>query len=149
MIDRQTVCRRLHALESYAAELERLAATLSRERFDAELGSQWMVEHGLQLAIECLLDVGSHLVAAERLGTPQSYREVIELLGERGILPLDYVTRALSMPGFRNILVHDYLGVDLGFVWQMLHEGPAQFREFIRYVVAHLKAQPTGPHGSA
>jgi uncharacterized protein YutE (UPF0331/DUF86 family) len=141
MTDRETICRRLHALESYAAELERLAATLSRSAFDATLSTQWMVEHGLQLAIECVLDIGNHLVAGEQLGSPQSYREVIELLGQRGILPADFVDQVRGMPGFRNILVHDYLAVDTAVVWEVLQGGPAQFREFIGHVATHLRTQ--------
>ena len=142
MIDRASVCRRLHALERYTAELERLAASLTRERFDAELSTQWTVEHGLQLAIECVLDIGSHLVVAEHLGVPDSYREVIELLGQRGILPADFVQRVIGMPGFRDILVRDYLAVDLAIVWRLFQEGPAQFREFLRHVARFVKSQP-------
>ena len=141
MTDRETICRRLHALESYATELERLATTLSRSSFDSTLSTQWMVEHGLQLAIECVLDIGNHLVASEQLGSPQSYREVIELLGQRGVLPADFVARVRGMPGFRNILVHDYLVVDTAVVWDLLQRGPAQFREFIGLVAAHVRAQ--------
>jgi len=140
VIDRAAICRRLHALEGYVAELRRLGATLPRERFDEDLSSQWAVEHGLQLAIECVLDVGSHLVSAEGLGSPESYREVIELLGRAGILPADYVARARRMPGLRNVLVHDYLAVDLDVVWRVLHEGPAELEEFLRHVARHVKA---------
>jgi uncharacterized protein YutE (UPF0331/DUF86 family) len=145
MIDHQTLCRRLHALEQYTAELERLASTLDRNRFETELATQWMVEHGLQLAIESVLDVGNHLVAGEGLGAPQSYREVIELLGERGILPPGFVNQVRGMPGFRNILVHDYLAVDLDTVWAMLQKGPVQFREFLRHIAAHIKPSASGP----
>jgi uncharacterized protein YutE (UPF0331/DUF86 family) len=141
MTDGETICRRLHALEAYAAELERLGVTVSRDKFDAELSTQWMIEHGLQLAIECVLDVGNHLIAGEHLGTPQSYREIIELLGQRGILPPEFVSAVRGMPGFRNILVHDYLAVDPGIVWDMLQTGPVQFREFIHYVAACLRAR--------
>jgi uncharacterized protein YutE (UPF0331/DUF86 family) len=139
-LDRETICRRLHALEGYAAELDRLAATVPRQQFTDQISSQWAIEHGLQLAIECVLDVGSHLIAAESLGAPQSYREVIEILGTRCVLPADFVAKVQGMPGFRNILIHDYLAVDLDVVWQMLHDGPAQFREFIGYVAAHIRA---------
>jgi len=145
MIDRASVCRRLHALERYADELERLAATVPRQRFDADLSVQWMIEHGLQLAVECVLDIGSHLVAAERMGTPESYRQVIELLGTRGILPPEFVQRTVTMPAFRNILVHDYLAVDLSVVWRMLQGGPQQFREFIRHIAGHIKSFPPAP----
>lgn len=142
MTDRQVICRRLHALEAYVTELERLASTLSRSAFDSEVTSQWMVEHGLQLAIESILDIANHLVAGGRLGAPQSYREALELLGSAEILPGEFVSRLRGMPGFRNILVHDYLAVDLGIVWDMLQTGPAQFREFIRRVAAHLRSLP-------
>ena len=140
MIDRESICRRLHALERYTVELERLGGTLSRADFDGNLGIQWMVEHGLQLAIACVLDVANHLVAGEQLGSPRSYREAIELLGERGILPAAFVAAVRGMPGFRNILVHDYLAVDPAVVWDMLQTGPAQFRAFIGHIAAHLRA---------
>jgi uncharacterized protein YutE (UPF0331/DUF86 family) len=142
MIDREAICRRLHTLEAYTSELERLAATLLRSAFDSTLSVQWTVEHGLQLAIECILDIGNHLVAAEHLGSPQSYREVIELPGQRDVLPAGFISRVRGMPGFRNIPVHDYLAVDTSLVWEMLQSGPAQFREFIRHVAVHLRALP-------
>ena len=53
-------------------ELERLVADLSPNDLQQELQLQWGVEHGLQLAIECVLDVASHLVTAARLGAPQT-----------------------------------------------------------------------------
>jgi uncharacterized protein YutE (UPF0331/DUF86 family) len=104
-----------------------------------------MVEHGLQLAIECVLDIGNHLVASEQLGSPQSDREVIELLGQRGVLPPAFVDQVRGMPGFHNILLHDYLTVDTAVVWELLQRGPAQFREFIAHVAADLRAQQGGP----
>jgi len=94
----------------------------------------------LQLAIACVLDIGSHLIAGEGLGAPESYREVIEILGARGIVPEPFVDQVRGMPGFRNILVHDYLAVDLDIVWAMLHAGPAQFRDFAGHVARHLRA---------
>ncbi len=139
MTDREAICRRLHALETYAAELQRLAVTVPRETFAAELSTQWMIEHGLQLAIECVLDIGNHLVAGEQLGTPQSYGRSSSC-SDNGMLSADFVSRVRGMPGFRNILVHDYLAVDPGIVWEMLQAAPGQFQEFIRYITAHLRS---------
>ena len=42
------------------------------------------------------------------------------------------------MPGFRKMLVHDYLDVDLDVVWEMLQAGPAHFREFLRLIAVWL-----------
>lgn len=84
-------------------------------------------------------------MAGEGLGAPQSYREVIELLGARGIVPPGFVAQVRGMPGFHNILVHDYLAVDLDMVWSMLQEGPAQFREFLKHVAVHVKQASEPP----
>jgi uncharacterized protein YutE (UPF0331/DUF86 family) len=141
VIDQNTVCERLHALERYSQELRALRERLSKELLEADIGNQWTVEHGLQVAIECVFDVASHWVAAERLGTPANYREAIELLGKHGVLSPDFVEHNLGMAGFRNVMVHEYLDVDLDVVWRMLDEAPDQFDEFIRQIALQLKRQ--------
>lgn len=141
MIDKEKVCGRLRALERYCTELEGLQRVLEEEDFKRDLKNQWMVEHGLQLAIECMLDIGNHLIAAESLGSPQSYREIIEVLGQKGVIPEAFAAAIKGMAGFRNILIHDYLAVDLDEAWKALHEGPGQFREFIRYIATYLNKQ--------
>ena len=54
-------------------------------------------------------------------------------------------TALVVVPGFRNILVHAYMAVDLDTVWDMLEHGPAQFREFIRHAADYLRSHPGTP----
>ncbi|MBC7218556.1 MAG: DUF86 domain-containing protein, partial [Hadesarchaea archaeon] len=44
------------------------------------------VERYLSLALECVFDVGEMIISLEGLRKPESYREVIEILGEGKIL---------------------------------------------------------------
>jgi uncharacterized protein YutE (UPF0331/DUF86 family) len=66
------------------------------------------VEHTLQLAIQAALDVGSHIVSDERLGEPETSRDVFRLLGRAGYVPADLLGRLEQMAGFRNVVVHLY-----------------------------------------
>jgi uncharacterized protein YutE (UPF0331/DUF86 family) len=45
-----------------------------------------VVEHTLQIAIQAALDVASHIVADERLGEPETNRELLDRLSADGWL---------------------------------------------------------------
>ena len=62
----------------------------------------------IQRACEAALDMGQHLIRRERLGIPQSARDVFTLLARAGWIEQDLADALRRMVGFRNIAVHDY-----------------------------------------
>ncbi len=137
MVDVETVTALLRALDQYVDELEKYRA-LSYEEFAAKTQHYWAVEHGLQLAIQSLLDVGNHILAAETARQVEEYRDIIVALGEEGILPPAFASRILGMAGFRNVLVHRYRQVNLREVYDHLQNDLDDFRRFARYVTEWL-----------
>ena len=86
------------AREEYAADPTGFSSNYTRQ--DAAILN-------IQRACEAALDMGQHLIRRERLGVPQSARDVFTLLAQSG-----WITPALAdglkrMVGFRNIAVHD------------------------------------------
>lgn len=77
-------------------------------------------ERCLQLAIESVLDMGSHLVAAKGLREPRDYEDVITVLAEERIISPELATRLQGVGKFRNVLVHEYVILDLDQVYQHL-----------------------------
>jgi uncharacterized protein YutE (UPF0331/DUF86 family) len=135
VLDEGVVLARLDGLRTVLLELRELlpeepgALTLLEERI-----TRRAVERCLYLAIQHLLDIGAHIVAAEGWGLPGSYREVIEKLG---VLPPEFARLIAPMAGFRNILEHDYVELDL----RELDANARRFDDFDRfagYVVAYL-----------
>lgn len=98
---------------------------------------RWAVERGLQLAAQNALDIATHLAASQGRDVPD-YATAIDTLGELGILPGDFAARFRGLAGFRNVLVHGYLGVDVTRVHHLLNAGLADFEEFVRHVQAYL-----------
>lgn len=129
MVDIESVIERLQALEEYTNELLSLA-NLSLEDLQQNTKDRWAVERGLLLAIECILDIGSHIIAEEKLGRPKDYTEVIDILGKRDVIPLDFAKEIREISGFRNLLIHEYLQVDLKKVYESLTKSPNQFNKF-------------------
>lgn len=138
MVEVETLKKHLQALEEYVNELESYRALTYRD-FCSTSQNYWAVQHGLQLAIQSLLDIGSHVLAAETTQRPEEYRDIIVGLGEAGVLPAAFAARILGMAGFRNILVHRYLQVDLWEVYQHLQKDLDDFRQFSRYILTWLE----------
>jgi len=95
-------------------------------------------ERYLHLSIECLLDMGNHIISDLGLRKPEDYQEVFIILSEAGILPKPFVRRIAPMAGFRNILVHDYLKIDDSKVYAILHKHVPDFEKFVGYVAKYL-----------
>jgi uncharacterized protein YutE (UPF0331/DUF86 family) len=86
---------------------------LPLQRFLEDRDSQDVVLHNLQLAIQGCIDLATHIVVDEGWGLPGTYGEVFTTLCQRGLLDADLARRLALASGLRNILVHDYLAIDL------------------------------------
>lgn len=50
-------------------------------------------------------------------------------MGELGVLPLELAERLAPIAGFRNILVHEYLGID----WDEVYHNLVNLDDFERF----------------
>lgn len=139
MVDRDVVFQRLSALRLNARRLARAHAE-GRERFVSDEDLYLKAERCLQLAIQAMLDIGTHIIADQGLNRPAGYEDVVPELGRAGILPAELVRRLSGTAGLRNILVHDYLAVDHGRMFDDLAGGLGDFEEFARAIEAMVSS---------
>lgn len=90
----------------------------------------------IQRACEAALDMGQHLVRREKLGVPQSARDVFTLLAQAGWIETALADDLKRMVGFRNIAVHDYQTMQLPITIRII---TFHLDEFLRYSQALLK----------
>jgi uncharacterized protein YutE (UPF0331/DUF86 family) len=140
VVSNDVVRQRLQLLESYVRQLESYRRR-SLEDVRSDIGLAWAVEHGLQLSIQCVIDVCLYLVAGLALGVPATAQEAVELLRDAGFFPHDFASRLIQMSRFRNILVHVYQQVDIDRVYSHLQTGLDDFGQFARLVVDFLDRQ--------
>jgi uncharacterized protein YutE (UPF0331/DUF86 family) len=84
--------------------------------------------------IQNLLDIGGHLLASEIKNDWEDYGEVILKLGNHGIVPQEFSDQIKGMAGLRNILIHEYLRIDLNKLFDYLKYRLEDFIQFIRYI---------------
>jgi len=136
-IDQEVIQKKLQELKRYVKELENLK-NIPFDEFSSSLNKQWMFHHGLQLSIQILLDIGNHILAAIGENQIEEYVDVIDKLGENGIIPIDFSKRIRGMVGLRNILVHEYADIDLHKVYDIVQNKLQDFYHFAEYIVDYL-----------
>lgn len=133
--DSRVVRRHLLALRRAVEELERHTGKPITALNDWD--ELRCVERGLQLCAQNALDIATHLAAGAGRDIAD-YASAIDSLSELGILDRDFAAGFRSVAGFRNILVHGYLEVDLAILHTVLNTRLTEFSAFADVIEAHL-----------
>ncbi len=125
-----------------AATIERCVARAREEYFSdpATFATNFTRQDAailnIQRACEAALDMGQHLIRRDRLGVPQSARDVYTLLAQAGRIEKPLAEGLQRMVGFRNIAVHDYQTLQLPITVAIIEK---HLDEFLDYSKALLQ----------
>lgn len=135
--------------EQVAAKLARLADTIvslrtlpsdDAARFRADDRNLDAALHRLQVAIQILIDVGSHVVARLGLGPSETSQELLERLERAGEPRPGEAKRFGKLFAFRNRIVHLYDRVDDTIVLGILRDDLGDLEELARRYLLALGA---------
>jgi len=116
---------------------------LTPEEFADEHVLVAAAERDLQVAIQAALDIGSMILASERVSPPKRYSDIFPALADVGVLSPAFAEKLTGMARFRNVLVHLYLRVDAMQLYRYMHRDLEDFDEFARCVSEWLSTQST------
>ncbi len=120
--------KRLDELNERLARLEPLKDK-SRETFDRDPYLRDIVERNLEIAAQCCIVICNRIISLENAKKPIDYYDAILRMGEIEVLPLGFAKDLAPIAGFRNILVHQYLGID----WDEIYNKLSHMDDFIRF----------------
>jgi len=138
----------------------RLAALRKRfasyEEFEADVDTRELVVHYLRIALECVLDICRHFLAAKGVGmTELDPTKLIELAGDRGLLDPGFARKIRGMAGIRNAIVHVYRVLDYRAIYEAVTQRLGDLDEFARQVKRYVDSedcagepQPDAPTGA-
>jgi uncharacterized protein YutE (UPF0331/DUF86 family) len=128
-----------------AATIERCVARAREEyaaagdHFDTDFSRQDAAVLNIQRACEAALDMGHHLIRRDRLGLPQSARQVFDLQAQAGRIDPTLAESLKKMVGFRNIAVHDYQTLLLPITINVITQHMDEFLQFSSALLADKK----------
>lgn len=105
--------KRLQSLEGNVAELRELQSAYSLSDIKQDKKKEWALRYGLLESIQMVIDLSCHLAVHHNLGSAETYSDCIRLLGQFDIINEQLEERLISMAGLRNILVHEYVAVNV------------------------------------
>lgn len=91
-------------------------------------------ERTLQLAIEVCLDLADHVIADHRLPVPETAAGAFDALRDAKLLTPELAAALVRMARFRNLLVHDYVRIDAGRVFDIATNDVADLERFSEVV---------------
>lgn len=120
-------------------ELSRCLLQLSKHRgvtaaeLEDDLDKTWTIQHGLQLAIQVVLDLGNHILAGEGV-TVEAYADIFVELARLQVIPKGFAKSIKWMAGLRDLLVHEYAVIDPARLVGVLNNRLDDFRLFASYM---------------
>ena len=97
----------------------------------------------MQRACEQAIDLANHTIKVRKLGLPKGSRESFRLLADNGIVPRDLATKLENMVGFRNTLVHEYQGLDIQLMVEVIEHHLDDLLDFTNFIVQEFAGDET------
>ena len=141
VVDRQILENLLNKLQKTISKLERME--FSPEEFAENEDIQDLVDRRLQVAIECCIDMATHLASGLNLPGQDTAGEVFKLLAEEKILDRKLSEKLSEACGLRNILVHEYLTINYDLVFQNYKYNLVDLKEFAKVIIDFLEKNPS------
>jgi len=92
-------------------------------------------KHLIQVSIECCLDISNHIIASEKMRSPNDYADSFRVLHENKIIPDDLLNNLIEMAKFRNRLVHLYWEIDKEMLFEIIQLNLSDFNRFIQSIL--------------
>jgi uncharacterized protein YutE (UPF0331/DUF86 family) len=142
MFDEKGILDHLRELNESLKDWERYQS-ISLEELHTDRDKRNMILHAMLISIQSVIDIANHIIADEGFRKPSTYRESFEILYEEGLIPKNLSDKLSDLAGFRNILVHIYLRLDIDAIYEVLQQDLVVLKEFERAVKRLLQGGET------
>ncbi len=91
-----------------------------RAAFESDEAVQDRVDRNAQLLAQACADIALHILSATGGAAPETYADALTKLGDAGVIDPTLSVRLAAAVRLRNVLVHGYLDVDHGRLFDEL-----------------------------
>ncbi|HFL3828466.1 TPA: DUF86 domain-containing protein [Clostridioides difficile] len=133
MVNIEVIKQRLNQLSTSINKIERFKE-ISLEEFLKDDIIQDVVEYNLFIAINMMIDIATHIVVDNNMGSPETLGEAFNILNKEKYLNDEETKVYRNMVGLRNILSHEYINIDKKIIYSILKNNLVDIKKFIIFV---------------
>jgi len=137
LVDKTVIMRKLSELDTYLKQIREFTG-MTLQVYIADWRTQRIVERTLQMMIETCADIANHIVSDSGMRAPTGYADTFSVLMENAVINPDLSTIMGKMAKFRNVVVHQYEGVDAEIVIAILTKRLNDFERFREAILSYL-----------
>lgn len=138
-LDPDTIHEKLRLMEQTLGHLDDLGQ-VDRGRLTAEPVVRAAVERWITVLVDLAVAVNLHVVAARLGRSAADYATSFHMAAEAGAIEQELAVRLAPSAGARNVLVHEYVAIDLDQLVIAVARARADYPEFVRQVAAFARA---------
>lgn len=142
-LDPNRVHAKLATMREILDELDDLQG-LTFEQLTKDRRTRAAVERFISQLVDLAVDINAHVVAARLDKAASNYRETFKLSADAGAITHELADQLAPSVGMRNVIVHEYLDLDLVRLAEAIPIAAMQYREYLRQIATYVTATPSG-----
>ncbi len=132
--DKKMIKQKILDVDIYLEKLgDKLPKTL--DEFLDDLDAQLINQRIFEIITQTMLDICYHIIVKQKLKIPENYGDCIKSLSSLDILSPEETEKYRLIIGMRNIIVHQYGGIDLGLLYHGLGSIAEDFHKFASKII--------------
>jgi uncharacterized protein YutE (UPF0331/DUF86 family) len=129
---------RLKELDAVVVQLNRYR-DLKPETMKQDLEKRWVIERGLEAGAQLILDIADHILSSHFGYYSETYEDTLKGLLEKNVISNDLYDQIKGLGSLRNILIHQYVQVDLGIVFNSFYKSLKVFPLFAEEIISWIE----------
>lgn len=129
--------QRLENLEENIVHLNSLKQKFSISDIKKNKLDEWSLRYGIFESIQIIIDISCHISSKYNLGSAKTYVECIENLQKQNFIDTDLSKSLISAIGLRNLLIHEYVKIDIAQLYSFL-DFTVDFSRFIKELKEYI-----------
>ena len=139
--DREAVSKIISDIERYTKDLQELDITAREDLEDHR--TLYALSMLLFTIINRSLDLADEVIITNRLGMPQSYREIFDILRRRRFIDRELAEEMAALVFYRNMIAHQYDDLTDDDLWSLFQ----RFDTILAFVERMKEIIREGPPG--
>jgi uncharacterized protein YutE (UPF0331/DUF86 family) len=129
----------LKQLELLIKQAEKYQKMVNRKRFLTDEMARDAICRVLQQTIEAILTIGEMVITQNNFTKPETNEDIFEILATSKVISNKLSSELRGVGGFRNVLVHNYISLDLNLAYDYLEKGVPVFKNYAKNIAKYLK----------
>ncbi len=135
---RAVVELRLKELDAVVSQLNKYR-DLEPDAMKQDLEKRWVIERGIEAGAQLILEIADHILSNHFGYYSETYEDALKGLLEKNVISEELYSRIKGLGSLRNILVHQYIQIDLDIIFSSFHKSLEIFPMFAQEIMSWME----------